>query len=302
MAGMQDSPGRKAGRIQFADTDEPLDIRYDSIFKAVFTRDTPASKGALSGLISALIGRKARVQAIATNEPPARNVSDRRIRFDIACKAESGELINIEMSFNPEPAELSRLEYYAARQYSGQEISGGGKGYSDLADTFQIAIIGTRVFFPDCALTHTFQYYDPACGVPLGGKSRIVTVELLKAEQVVDKPAEEMDICEEWSVFFEYLTKADKRAKINEILEREEEIAMAGETLIHISRNEIEQARLTSELKYVLDTQSRLVNAKRQGMEEGIRKIAKKMKAVGKPVAEIKEFTGLSEDDINHIG
>ena len=85
--------------IQFDEDDELLDIRYDNIFKAVFTKDTPASKGALSGLVSALIERKVTVQTITANEPPANNAFDRCIRFDIACKAESGELINTEMSF-----------------------------------------------------------------------------------------------------------------------------------------------------------------------------------------------------------
>ena len=85
--------------IQFGDTDELLDIRYDNIFKAVFTKDTPASKGALSGLISALIERRVTVQTIVANEPPIESVIDRCIRFDIACRAETGEFINIEMSF-----------------------------------------------------------------------------------------------------------------------------------------------------------------------------------------------------------
>jgi hypothetical protein len=51
MPGTYENSGIKAGSIQFSETDELLDISYDHIFKAVFTKDTPASKGALSGLI-----------------------------------------------------------------------------------------------------------------------------------------------------------------------------------------------------------------------------------------------------------
>jgi hypothetical protein len=39
------------------------------VFKAIFTRDTPKSKGALSDLISALIGRAVTVDTIVANEP-----------------------------------------------------------------------------------------------------------------------------------------------------------------------------------------------------------------------------------------
>ena len=34
-----------------------MDIRYDAVFKAVFTKDTEEARAALSDLISALIGR-----------------------------------------------------------------------------------------------------------------------------------------------------------------------------------------------------------------------------------------------------
>jgi len=84
--------------IQFSNDDELLDIRHDHSFKAVFTRNTPASQGALSDLISTLIERKITVSSITANEPPIDDIRDRSIRFDISCKTESGELINIEMS------------------------------------------------------------------------------------------------------------------------------------------------------------------------------------------------------------
>ena len=70
--------------FQFNENDDLLDIRYDNNFKAVFTKNTPASKGALSGLISALIERKIVVETITANEPAATNTFDRSIRFDIA--------------------------------------------------------------------------------------------------------------------------------------------------------------------------------------------------------------------------
>jgi hypothetical protein len=40
----------------------------DPVFKAVFTKDTPESRGALSGLISAFIGRKISSVSVINNE------------------------------------------------------------------------------------------------------------------------------------------------------------------------------------------------------------------------------------------
>ena len=78
-----------------------------------------------------------------------------------------------------------------------------------------------------------------------------------------------MSAQEYWGVYFQYLTDKGKRLKINEIVEQEEGIAMASEILLGISKDKAERERLMSEYKYELDTQSKLVHAKREGQKEG---------------------------------
>jgi hypothetical protein len=87
---------------------------------------------------------------------------------------------------------------------------------------------------------------------------------------VVEKPAEEMNDKEQWAVFFRYLTDRNKRGKINKILEHKEGIAMAGEVLMTISRDEIERLNMLSDLKAQLDAQDRMVHAKRMALAEGL--------------------------------
>jgi len=294
-----------------------MDIRYDPVFKAVFTKETTNSRTALSKLISALIGRTVTVDAITANEPPIDDMRQRYLRFDVACKTEKGELVNVEMSFNPKTSEQVRLEYYAARLFSGQDIHGKTKDYNDLKETYQIAILAKGRFFPDENFAHNFLYYDPDNRVSLGGRTRIITVELVKTGPVVDKPIEEMTIAERWAVFFQYLTDEEKRGKIIEIINREEGIAMALETLANVTQDEIEYARMTTLLKSELDYQTGMVEAKREGrmegfteghdegLTEGLNKaslgIACKMKNAGRPLNEIMEFTGLPIETIEQI-
>ena len=59
------------------------------------------------------------------------------------------------------------------------------------------------------------------------------------------------------------------RAIINKLVEYEEGIAMATEVLLEISRDEVERARLLSELKYQLDMQSEMTYAREEGLAEG---------------------------------
>ena len=280
-------------KVFFDDADElsdfsPLDIRHDNVFKAVFTRDNPNSQGALSRLVSALIGNDVTIVTIMANEPPIDNLRDRQIRFDIKCRAGNGELVNVEMSLNPEPYEPVRLEFYAGRLFTGQDIRGVDCDYDDLKQAYQISILAAERFFPDELFFHTFEYYDPLNRVTLNGKSRIITLELSKLDKVVDKPADSMTAKEYWAIFFRYLTDKSKRRKINEILAKEEGIAMATEVLMTVSRDEIERARLESELKYELDMQSRFVHARKEGRKEE-RKHVLELLDQGLSVEEIKQ-------------
>jgi predicted transposase/invertase (TIGR01784 family) len=284
-------------KVHFDDTDDIIDICLDNVFKAVFTKDTPESQGALSRLLSALIGRDLTVTAITANEPPINNLRDRQIRFDINCKAGNGELVNVEMSLNPDPFEPIRLEFHAGKLFIGQDIRGAGKTYDDLKETYQIAVLVKERFFQDEVFFHTFEYYDPIHRVSLNGRSRIITLELSKLDRVVEKPIEAMTPPEHWAVFFRYLTDKSKRGKINEIVEYEEGIAMASEVLLNISKDEIERAWLASEFKYAVDTQSKVVHAKRENSKE----IARAMKADNMPISQIAKYTGLQEQQIEGL-
>jgi len=255
--------------MKFSESADLIDIRYDNVFKAVFTRNTPQSLGALSKLISSLINRDISVTSLNANEPPAENLLDRQIRFDIACKAINGELINVEMCLNPNLFELVRLEYHAARLYIGQDIKGSEKTFNDLKESYQIAILAKKRFFKDETVLHTFEYYDAEHNVSLNGKCRIITIELSKTDKVILRPPEEMSPAEQWATFFEYLTDKTKREKINQIIECQEGIKMASEVLVEFTKDEIEHYRRESELKYELDMQSRIVYAKREAEREG---------------------------------
>jgi DNA-binding NarL/FixJ family response regulator len=84
---------------------------------------------------------------------------------------------------------------------------------------------------------------------------------------------------ERWAFYFRFLTDKEKRDKINEIIECEEGIAMASKVLMTISRDEVERARLESEYKYELDTQSRITYARQEGWQERNMEILNLIKA-----------------------
>jgi predicted transposase/invertase (TIGR01784 family) len=95
------------------------------------------------------------------------------------------------------------------------------------------------------------------------------------------------------------------RAKINEIAGRVEGIAMAGGVLLNISRNEVERARLESEYKGKLDLQTKLVDAKREGRQEGrrdgVEQTARNALAKGYTFEQVHDITGLDIQTIKTL-
>jgi hypothetical protein len=293
-------------KVRFDDNDDLIDICYDNVFKAVFTRSTPESQGALSKLLSALIGRDLTVTGIVTNEQPIDNIHDRQIRYDINCRVQDGELIEVEMSLNPDPFEPIRMEFLIGKLFTGQDIRGKDvdgieKSFSRLKRSYQIVFLVKSRFFDDESFFHKFEYYDSERNMPLNGRTRIITLELSKLDKVLEKPIAGMTASEHWAVFFRYLTDKSKREKINEILEQEEGIAMASEVLMTISKDEVERHRLMDEYMGQLDAQSKIGYAKRETKRETKREIARNALAEGAAVEFVHKITGLDIETIKQL-
>jgi predicted transposase/invertase (TIGR01784 family) len=133
----------------------------------------------------------------------------------------------------------------------------------------------------------------------------IITVELVKTKPIADKPVEAMTNTELWGVFFEYLTDMDKRGKIQEIIDREEGIAMALETLVTITEDERQYAYGSSLIKGELDYRSDMEYAKLSGLEEGraegILEIARNALAQGATPEFVQKITGLDMRTISRL-
>jgi predicted transposase/invertase (TIGR01784 family) len=205
------------------------------------------------------------------------------------------------MSLNPDRFEPVRLEFHAAKLFTGQNIRGSSKKYNDLKQAYQIAILVKEKFFSDNVFFHTFEYYDPVHGVSLNGRSRIIALELSKLEGVVEKAVSEMNIQEQWAVYFRYLTDREKRSKINEIIKQDDGIAMASEVLMTVSRDEQERWYQMHREKCELDYQSRIATAFNDGKAEGKIEIAHNALSKGYPPEVIHEITGLDIETIKEI-
>ena len=252
-------------KVYFSLEDDIVNPCWDNVFKAMFTKETPDSRGALSKFLSAVINEETAVISITANEPPADDLRGRQIRYDITCKFNDGRAANVEMTVSPDKCELIRMEYYEARLFSSHDMRGAEKTYDSLPHTYQISIIVERPVVDDDVIIHHFRYYDAESRVSLNGRTHIITLELSKLARLAEKSAKDMTPLERWASFLLYTADKGKRKLVNEILEIEEGVSMAGAVLLTISKDEVERARLESEYKYAVDYQSRMITARQEG-------------------------------------
>jgi predicted transposase/invertase (TIGR01784 family) len=132
---------------------------------------------------------------------------------------------------------------------------------------------------------------------------------LRKLDKIIENPVAQMTAQERWAVFFRYIKDPTRRQKINQILEAQEDIAMACQVLRTISKDEAERARLMSEYKFETDHQSKMVQAQQRGEAIGEKRGAKQREfeiarnAIrdGLSVDAIQRITGLSLDEIGRL-
>ncbi|MDR0657020.1 MAG: PD-(D/E)XK nuclease family transposase [Treponema sp.] len=266
-----------------------LDPRVDPVFKAIFTKDTPSSRGALRSLLSACLRRELDILAVIANEPPVHTTDNRQIRYDIACVFTGGEKADVEMTLSPGKFETLRMEYYLARLHCAQELK-GDPDYSGVTRSYQVSFLG-ETLFKDEALLHSFEYHDREHGVPLDGRTELVVIELEKAERLCGEAVETLGREERWALFLHSASDPGKQGIVNRLLESEEGIAMAWETMIEITPEEKAYFLKMSRDKYKFDEWSRKRELweKDQEIAEKVQEIAEKDQELAGKAQELAE-------------
>ena len=142
---------------------------------------------------------------------------------------------------------------------------------------------------------------------------QIVVLELSKLRDQLRKPVSELSALDKWALFLRYAQDPRYRKKINKIIDSEEELQVAGEMLMSISKNQEERALYRSREKYRMDLQSNLATAWDNGHQEGLREghqegekgrqwsTAQIMLAANEPVEKILAYSGLTEAELEAL-
>ncbi|WP_342514713.1 Rpn family recombination-promoting nuclease/putative transposase [Sporosarcina sp. FSL K6-1522] len=220
-------------------------------------------------------GRQAiREITFANQEVGGEYQGDKQSRLDILVKTQDDELINVEIQLTNQYDMVKRTLFYWSRIYNLQLEK--GIGYNKLLPTITINICNFDLFNQTDAFHNIFHLYEQE------EKFRMDDVlEIHFIKQWYEKKLDPWnDILARWLLLLGMVDVRKKRV-YNEIYQELEELAMKDEKLQdaftvwqELSRSPEEAFAYESRLKYILDEEAKLDDARylaeKEGREEGL--------------------------------
>jgi predicted transposase/invertase (TIGR01784 family) len=238
--------------------------------------------------------------------------------FDVTVFTSLGERINIEIQLINQQNMPERTLYYWSRMFSSSLNS--GNSYEALPKTIIIPILNYPLFSTDSDRFHTvFHIREDEEGILWSDRLEIHLIDLSNfmvqwkkyRRRLKEQNHQELP----WLMM---LSAADVQRKSTdeEMLAELEEWAMSieevrealieWENLSTKKKNRLEYEERLKELRDILNNYKGYHNMGKEegieiGMLEGIKIVAKNMLEKGKPIPEITEMTGLTEEEIRRL-
>jgi predicted transposase/invertase (TIGR01784 family) len=204
--------------------------------------------------------------------------------IDIKLAFGGERVIDVEIQMNPFPELGKRISFYKSKLVVEQ--IGKGEDYSVIKRVICVGILDYRYFRETKEYLNWFKYYNPKNGLCFEGiPEELYTIELPKVPEESDGEA-----VWEWMRFL----KARRKEDFEMLAEKNPDIREAVNTLYRISEDPEVRAQMEYREKARLDRATLLSAAAREGKRE----VAASLKAMGIPVGQIAQATGLSDYDI----
>ena len=292
-----------------------ISLLTDFGFKRIF--GTALNKELLICFLNSLFNGKQVVKDVMylNSEHIGDVYTDRKAIFDVYCEGENGEKFIVEMQNAYQTYFKDRSLFYSTFPIREQAPKGSEWDFN-LNNVYTVALLNFDMkddAFEKEQIRHHVQLCDTATHKVFYDKLEFIYVEIAK----FDKSLEELEtLYDKWLYVLKNLSKLDNRPK--ELRDRVfdrlfEESEIAKFTPLELREYE-DSKKAYRDIKNSIDT------AKREGIEEGMEKGIKKgieigqkqeherllntaraLFASGMSLEQVKQFTGLNDEEINQI-
>jgi len=283
-------------------------LLVDLAFKKAFDPDKPSSRENLVNLLNDLLEPQLKrpIKNVWTRNV-AKNLSGSKVSrtaiFDLHCKDDMGNLIEIEVQIRKLKNFRKRLAFYASEMVANQSEPGDDWNY-DIKPTYVIAFARHKVF-DDNRIVHRAAVTDLETGAQFVDAYNFTTVELSKVPFFIKKKSDDLS---KWLFFFRFLNRLKELPA--ELDEKKFEHLTESSKVSNFSKEEFEVYQKMYHEKWdhnvmvdgIFEEFADEINAKvAESVSEKTREIARKMKSKNMPVEQIAELTGFSVEEISNL-
>lgn len=289
-----------------------MDLKVDYAFKQLFGSER--NKNITVVFLNAILQRTGRdtIKEVTfiNQEIGGEYNDDKQSRLDIIVKTQTGELINVEMQLSNQNNMMKRSLFYWSRLFSDQLQK--GKGYQTLLPTITINICDFTLFTNNTEYHSTYHLYEDRTLERLSEKDDVLEIHFIEMNKFIKAWHEDAlnpleDILVRWLLLLGMVDA--RKQKVNDDIYLElEALAMKDENLIeafnaweNLSQTPESIIAYHSRLKAITDEEAKLDYAMHKGIEEGIKKVAKKMIVKGKSNEEIIDNTDLTLEEVEAL-
>ena len=295
-----------------------LKPKNDVVFQCLFNQE---NEKITKAFVEALIGRKINEIIINETKELYREKPDDKLGvLDLELEINNNEKVDVEVQLIERENFEERLLYYFSKLY-GSTIK-IGEDYTKAKKVLIIAIINYEI-----NLTKEIKEFETRWKIQetknpqlvLTEEAEFIILELPKVRREYEKNKDNAKA--QWMMFLD----DPNREEVREIMEKNEDIKEAVVKVHEMSEDEkirrladlrekaIMDEKAISKAGYRRGMEQGLEDGMKMGMEQGIKQgiekgerkqkeeIAKKLKAMKISLNQIKEATGLSEDEINNL-
>lgn len=182
-------------------------LLVDLAFKKAFDPDKPASRNNLINLLNDLLEPQLKrpIQNVWTRNV-GKNLSgskaSRTAIFDLHCKDDAGNLIEIEVQIRQMKNFVKRLAFYASEMVANQAEVGDDWNF-DVKPTYVVAITRHRAF-NDERIVHRATLTDLESSEQFADSYNFTVIELSKVSFFIEKTSSDLS---KWLFFFRYLNR-----------------------------------------------------------------------------------------------
>lgn len=273
--------------------DKYINPLTDFGFKKLFGSEP--NKVLLIDFLNQILPEKHKIEDLnySRNEQMGLNELDRKAIFDLYCIGESGERFIVEIQKAKQNYFKDRSIYYSSFPIQEQAQKGDWDYKLDPVYTVGILDFIFDDHRSDEELLHLIELKNQNCEV-FYDKLKFIYIELPKFKKKEEELETQFD---KWLYVFRYLSQLQDRPqklqdKIFEKLFEAAEIAKFTPE----ERDAYEES-----LKYYRDIKNVVDTSMEEGVEKGLKTVAKKMKKEGEPIEKIIKYTGLTKKQIEEI-